>query len=132
MIKHKIIIFKTIVVGLVLSLPEILASIIYKPCEESFLLSPCAWVQGWIFLFVSLILYILSIVYMLHLYSKPKFYRALLIVVLSNFTLFVIYMSADFFESLRTIIFLQVIYPTAHLIYYFLFSVLVPKIESKV
>jgi hypothetical protein len=124
------IIFKTVTTGFILSLPSLLAAIVSRHCRNAAYLSGCGLVEGISLILATMILYLLSIGYLYNLYKKINVQRSKLIVFLSNFTLLTIFILADFFEGLRMVIFFQVIYPSVHLLYYYMFNTFLPRIDK--
>ncbi len=128
------IVLKTFLVGFILAILIIISPVIFGRCDESFLLSPCAWIQAVIFMYMIFIFYAVGELYLLHLYRKPKFYRSFLNILLSNLTFFTIFLFSGFLDieniTYPAPIFFIFIYPTTHLAYYWLFNSFLPKFNK--
>jgi len=136
----KKIIIRTFLVGVALSLPLVLISIFGDViCGGDWgLFSPCAWFVFGLFWWLYLFMLTAGFFYLLFLFRKPKFYRAVIIMGLSSFTLFIIGfwgLSIEFGDSeiifpIISFIFFVLVYPIVHLGYYWLFNSFLTRFEK--
>ena len=131
---HKKIIYRTFLIGIILALPTLLTTVFSDQiCDSYSFFSPCAWTSAVLLICGYIFLWIGSEIYLIILYRRPKLYRAFMIVGLSIFTLFVLLLFLSSIKlsiddiTIPVIIFLAVIYPLIHLIYYWLFNSFLPR-----
>lgn len=134
MISLNKIITRTFLVGVILALPIILTTVFSNQiCDSYSLFSPCAWIASALLMWGLLLLWIGSEIYLILFYRKPKFYRSLIIVGLSTFTLLSLLLFFETFGpdiediTIPAIIFFSVIYPLVNIFYYWLFNSFLPR-----
>ena len=117
-------ILKVFLIELLVLTPIALSYLVPDTCELNFLLSPCEWLFLGIVAYLTETLYLLSLVFLVIVFKKPKFYRGVFVVLLSNLTFLTFF---GIFDNFLLIILLFV--PT-HLFYYWLLNDLIPKFDK--